>query len=83
MTNLSLEKLIKQKQQLESKIKLMESRQSDRLRKEDTRRKILAGAFVLNKYTEAGSMGELTHELDQFLFKPADRALFGLQPRSE
>ena len=81
MTSLVLEKLLKQKLKLESKIKLMESRGKEKQRKEDTRRKILAGAFVLHKHEQEGVMGKLIQELDQFLFKPADRVLFGLEPR--
>lgn len=78
---MALEKLRKQKLELEAKIKLMEAQNNEKQRKEDTRRKILAGAFILNKYEQEGGMEGLIKELDQFLFKPADRALFGLQPR--
>ena len=56
MTSLVLEKLLKQKLKLESKIKLMESRGKEKQRKEDTRRKILAGAFVLHKHEQEGMM---------------------------
>ena len=81
MTSLVLEKLLKQKLKLESQIKLMESRGKEKQRKEDTRRKILAGAFVLHKHEQEGVMESFVKELDQFLFKPADRVLFGLEPR--
>ena len=79
---MALEKLRKQKLELEGKIKLMEAQNNEKQRKEDTRRKILAGAFVLNKYEQEGSMQIFITELDHFLFKPGDRALFGLQPRA-
>lgn len=81
MTNMALEKLLKQKLQLDSKIKLVEAKNKRKQRNDDTRRKILAGAFVLHKHEQEDIMESLIQELDKFLFKPADRALFGLQPR--
>lgn len=52
---------------------------SRRERKEDTRRKILAGAWVLHQLER----GEMPREgvmaaLDRFLVRPEDRALFDL-----
>jgi hypothetical protein len=83
MQTVALEKLINRKTQLEAKIKLIEARNKENNRKEDTRRKILAGAFVLHKHEQEGLMEKLIQELDAFLFKPADRALFGLEPRGD
>ncbi len=52
---------------------------SRRERKDDTRRKILAGAWVLNQ-VERGQMSSETFKaaLDRFLTRPEDRALFDL-----
>jgi hypothetical protein len=55
--------------------------QSQRDRRDDTRRKILVGACVLTRLQR----GELTQTqllamLDPFLSRPDDRALFGLPP---
>jgi hypothetical protein len=52
---------------------------SRRERKEDTRRKILAGAWVLNQ-VELGALSRETLQcgLDRFLTRPDDRALFDL-----
>jgi len=83
MTNLSLEKLLKQKEQLEARIKMMQTRTQLQSRKDETRRKILAGAYVLKKYESENKGDEFIQELDQFLFKAGDRILFGLPPRAE
>lgn len=51
-------------------------------RAEDTRRKILMGALVL-EMIERGEMtqADLTARLDAFLVRDGDRALFDLPPR--
>ena len=53
-----------------------------RARKDDTRRKILAGAIVLAK-VEAGDLDPRTFRrwLDRALLRDDDRALFGLLPK--
>jgi hypothetical protein len=55
---------------------------SRRARKDDTRRKILAGAIVLTK-VNAGDLDPKTFQqwLDQALIRDDDRALFELPPR--
>ena len=60
----------------------MKAREHQVERKRDTRRKILAGAMVLDRVER----GELTEKLflddmDRFLERDQDRALFGLPPR--
>lgn len=53
-------------------------------RKRETRRKILAGAMRLSQAREAGQEdARLLGELDRYLIRPQDRALFGLPPRPE
>jgi len=47
-------------------------------RKQDTRRKILAGAWLLEQ--AEGDFGRLAMKLDEWLTRDADRALFGLAP---
>lgn len=71
------EELLKQKQQLEKRLKALDARQTAQERKDDTRRKILAGAIVLHHAKlkpdfKKWLAGELTKALD----KPHDRALF-------
>ena len=53
-------------------------------RKRDTRRKILAGAVVLNQTDEnEAAKARLWKLLDQALVKDRDRELFNLGPRAE
>ncbi len=53
-------------------------------RKRDTRRKILAGAVVLNQADEnEAARARLWKLLDQALVKDRDRELFNLGPRAE
>ena len=58
--------------------------ESTKERKRDTRRKILAEACVLDRAgKDQVSVRQLLKEnLDAFLTKPQDRALFDLQPRA-
>lgn len=81
MNNSNLEKLLKRKDQLDARIKIVQARTQSQLRKDETRRKILAGAYILDKYTLENKSDVLIQELDNFLFKPRDRSLFGLPPR--
>ena len=78
---------------LEEKLKQLKTRQarldarkralaSRQERKNDTRRKILAGAIVLTR-VEQGKLPEVEFRswLDAALTRPDDRALFGLAPQ--
>jgi len=59
-------------------------RKKARKRKADTRRKILAGAWVLDEAEQRKDFGEFVlKQLDSFLTRPNDRALFDLPPRNE
>ncbi len=75
----------KKVKQLKAKKELIEARKVHALikgkRSDDTRRKILAGAMVL----EVSSRDEearlrFMERMDKFLVRPDDRALFGLPP---
>ena len=71
------EELLKKKQQLENRIKALEARQNLQERKDDTCRKILAGAIVLHHAKLNPDFKKwLSSELDRALAKPHDRALF-------
>jgi hypothetical protein len=73
-----LKKLIEKKQHLENRIKLEQNRIAKKERRIDTRKKILAGAYILEEYKD--KMPELIKKLDKFLTRPLDRQLFGLAP---
>ena len=71
-----LQKLIDQRNQLEERIKRQKMKLDSQERQRDTRRKILAGAYLLEKYKDRPD--ELKNLLDKFLSRPADRELFHL-----
>ena len=76
-----LEGLRKKQSQIEARIQMLQTKEQNQKRKEDTRRKILAGSYILDKYQKSGEYERLVVELDKFLFKKHDRELFGLPPR--
>ena len=61
------EKLLKRKAELEAQLKDLQAREATQLRKDDTRRKVLLGAFVLRFMDENPD-----HELTKLVFKLAD-----------
>jgi hypothetical protein len=76
-----LEKLKQQREQLDARIKLGEQAAATQQRKDDTRRKILVGSYILEKHSKTNTFEQLLAELDNFFYKPHDRALFGLAER--
>lgn len=71
-----LKQLKAQKLALEAKEK---KRIAEQQRKEDTRKKILLGAYLLKKMGESEvNTQRILAELDEYLVEPRDRALFGL-----
>ncbi|MFO1259168.1 MAG: hypothetical protein U1E78_13000 [Gammaproteobacteria bacterium] len=76
-----LAQLKAKKEILENKIKQQHSKILAQQKKDDTRRKILVGAYYLEKISKEDGMPQLKSELDQFLFRANDRALFDLAPR--
>jgi len=69
--------LEKRKKQIENRLKALEAKQTLQERKDDTRRKILAGAIVLHHAKLKPDFQKwLSGELNRALDKPHDRALF-------
>ena len=62
-----LEKLKKQKEILDARIQQAESRFKVKERKEDTRRKILIGAFMMEKLKKEEKFDSMIDELNGFL----------------
>ena len=77
-----LEKLKAQRAKLEARIQAAESRAKASERKQDTRRKILLGAYYLEQIQRDGQMDEIKKHLDGFLVRDSDRQLFGLPPKA-
>lgn len=81
MKSINLEKLLKRKDQLDARIKVAQTKTQLQNRKNETRRKILTGAYILEKYSQENRIDMLVKELDTFLSRPQDRSLFGLPPK--
>lgn len=75
-----IEKLKLQQQRLSAQIQKEEARSKTKERKADTRRKILIGAYFLDKLNSEGTLEAIKKELNDFLKRNSDRALFGLPP---
>ena len=72
----------KKKRILENQIRRAQHRLSTKERKRDTRRKILAGSWVLSIAEQDQTVAQrLRKGLDEFLERDYDRELFGLTPR--
>lgn len=76
-----LEKLKAQKEKIEARIQGAEAREKVKTRKQDTRRKILIGAYYLDMAQENNSMDEIKKLMDGYLTRDSDRKLFDLNPK--
>ena len=63
-------------QSLKEKLNYLEKLEKERNKKIGTRRKVLAGSYLLHKYNDKPD--ELAKLLDTFLTRDKDRELFGL-----
>jgi len=75
----ALKKLLEQQSRLEARIQQLKSQEQNQERKNETRRKMIAGAFILEKHRTENTMDELVKGLDVFLQNRKDRMLFGLE----
>ncbi len=67
---------------LKNQLKRMEQREKAKTRKRDTRRKILAGSLVLERMQKDEAFSaKFSNDLDEFLTRDIDRALFELPAR--
>ena len=74
--------LEQQKQQIANRILRLRNLEAAKQRKLDTRRKILAGAWVLHRGDQDPELHKrLLQGLDEFLIHNRDRALFDLPPK--
>lgn len=83
MASTALENLLKKQSQLEARIQSLKAKESTQKRKNENRKKILVGAYILEKHEKAGTLQELVTELDNFLTRKKDRVLFGLAEEME
>lgn len=73
-----LSQLKAQKQAIEAKEK---KRLSEQQRKDDTRRKILLGSYLLKKMENEANKEKILAELNDYLIEERDRVLFGLEKK--
>src|ERR1700735_1373252 len=79
MANSKLKRLIEKRDAVNARIKQEQNKLSAGKRREDTRRKVLAGAAVLECAKRDNDFAKrLDAELKAFLVRDTDRALFGL-----
>lgn len=74
----SVSSIEEQLKNLKAKVNKLEAMEREQKKKIDTRRKILAGSYLLHKYND--NHDELAKLLDSFLVRDKDRAIFGLLP---
>jgi hypothetical protein len=76
-----LEKLKMKEAQIKARIQSLEAGQKTRERKKDMQRKILFGAYMLQRVKDGDRVAlELQAKLDGYLARDHDRALFELPP---
>jgi hypothetical protein len=81
MTSDKLAKLIEQRKAIDAQIKLEQNRENEKKKKDDTRRKILTGAAVLDEAAKHPKFkADIDKLLGRFLKRNDERALFGLPP---
>ncbi|MHB0704098.1 hypothetical protein ACX4MT_00060 [Roseomonas mucosa] len=77
-------KLLVRKAQIEAQLKDLEAREQRQKRKDDTRRKIIAGALALEHAEIDPVFGaQLAKLLNRYVTKAQDRALFDLTDRDQ
>jgi hypothetical protein len=78
-----LQKLREKRDQIEAQIRTVSARERTQSRKDDTRKKIIAGALALHhaaKNPDDAFTKKLMRLLDEYVVKPHERALFNLPP---
>lgn len=80
---MEINEMIEKRDQLNARIQLIEARTSHQKRKEDTRKKIIVGALILDKHEKEGTLNELLAWLETKLNRNLDRKLFGFQPQEQ
>lgn len=73
-----LDDLKKKRDILNKRIRLVQNREEKQQRKNDIKRKILIGSYVLDKAKKENNFNEIKKQLDSFLTRDSDRKLFDL-----
>jgi hypothetical protein len=80
MDNDKITKLKIREEQLQARIMAKKARDKKQERKNQTRRKILVGAIIMDQYEQSGRMDQLLKMIDPYLVRDNDRVLFGFEP---
>lgn len=84
MAKSKIELLKEKEKQIKARIQNLEAAEKTRERKKDMQRKILFGAYMLQRVKNGDPLAlELQANLDDYLTRDHDRALFELSPLSE
>ena len=75
-TKSAIAKREKQQEQIKARIQKLKAAESSKRKKEDTRRKILVGAYLLDKSVKDETLVELYEKMRIYLTRPADKKLF-------
>ena len=75
-----LDTLKKKQDQLKAQIQALQAVDKTRERKRETRRKILVGAYYLDKARQEDAFNQLVSIMDNYLKRESDRRLFELAP---
>lgn len=85
--NSKIEKQQEKLKQLKAQKQAIETREKKKLteqkRKEDTRRKILLGSYLLKEMEDDFNRERILAELNEYLTEERDRQLFNLLPKEE
>ncbi len=73
-----LNDLKKKQEQLKAQVQALEAAEKTRERKRETRRKILIGAYYLDKARTENRLNEMIKLMDGYLNRDSDRVLFDL-----
>jgi membrane protein involved in colicin uptake len=72
------EKLKQLKVQRQAALARERAKEKEQARKDDTRRKILLGSYLLKKMEHEANKEKILAELNEYLIEERDRKLFGL-----
>lgn len=79
MSKSTLDKLKNQREKINARIQLAESRLKTSDRKKETRKKILIGSYYLDEALKENKLDEIKSIMDKYLKRNSDRSLFELE----
>ena len=79
----NLTRLEEQRDKLNHRILLLKNKLKSSENKKETRKKILIGAYFLDKATHENNLNEIKSLMSKFLTRNSDRELFELEPLPE